>query len=345
MKKTIKVRTESLEQARTNFKEEIPENIFVLDIITEYGSYKPIYDTGYSIGDTVDEAIESAKKGLPDPYSIKGEVVPELKPGTNIKVPVLVKADSEWFAKHRAEDYFKNKFFPNSGFGVAELSYSIIDTNLTQSGFKGVFGVGKQEDTYTVTFLIKPYVKLKYSMWSYIVAEITDDIYLANKKLLEFAKYGSFNLKGIERLISQGVDINFADEHGRNVLFYSCHDYEISKLFIDKGVDYRKTDTMEDNILTYCFRNSYRIHDKIIAFLETNGIERDKDLVNRIHNEEREAKQRAIEHNKRWCPQCNRKVITVDENDKYFDDGWMEEVDIKCSICGTLIEHYRGQIR
>jgi len=341
----MKVRAETLEQAKKKFEEEISNNVFVLKII-EFNSYKPTYDTGFSMGETVEEAIESAKKRLPDPYFIKGEVVPELEADTNIRVPVLVKAENEWSARYSAEEYIKNRFFPNAGYGVAKLGFAIIDNQLTKKGLKGVFGVGKQEDTYTVTFLIKPNVTLKYSMWSYIVAEITDDIYLANKKLLELAKYGSFDSQGIEHLISRGVDINYCDENGRNVLFYSCrHNYNISKLLIDKGADYRKTDNDGDNILTYCLRNDYEVHDKIREFLNDNGIEQDKDLLSEIIRKAREDKQRKIEESKRWCPKCNIKVDTVDKNHKYYDDGWMEEVDITCKKCGTILEHYRGQTR
>jgi hypothetical protein len=284
MKKTVKFRADTLEEAKTKFKEEISENVFVLKTINEFGTYKPTYDTGFSMGDTVEEAIESAKKRLPDPYFIKGEVVPELEANTNVRVPVIVKADSEWSAKSRADDYIKNRFFPNAGFGEAKLNYAVVDNQLTKKGFKGVIGIGKQEDTYTVTFFIKPKVKLKYSMWSYIVAEITDEIRLANNKLLELAQYGSFDSKGIEHLISQGVDINYCDANGRNVLFYSCHDYKISKFLIDKGVDFRKTDNVGDNILTYCLRGDCKVHNKTREFLENNGIEQDKSLLNELTN-------------------------------------------------------------
>ena len=59
----------------------------------------------------------------------------------------------------------------------------------------------------------------------------------------------------------------------------------------------------------------------------------------------REVELKKIEENKEWCSNCEKKVFTVDKNHKYYDDGWMEEVDIVCSQCGTLIEHYRRQIR
>jgi hypothetical protein len=343
MKKTIKVRAETLEKAKKKFKEEIPNNVFILKIIDEFGTYKPNYDTGYSIGDTVEEAIAIAKEKLPDPYFIKGEVVPELEANTNIRVPVLIKANSDWQAKYIAEDYIKNRFFPNAGFGVAEHYYLVIDNQMTQKGFKGVFGVGKQEDTYTVTFFIKPKVTLKYSMWSYIVAEITDDNDILNGTMIKCAK--KQRLDEVKKLIEQGADINYCDKDGRNALFYICHDFKISKLLIDKGIDFRKNDNNGDNILTYCQRNDCVVHYNIGKFLEKNGIKKDEVLFKRMIREALESERREIEANKRWCPKCNIKVDTVDKNQKYYDDGWMEEVDITCSKCGTLIEHYRGQTR
>lgn len=334
MKKTIKVRAETLEQARNKFKKEIPEDVFILRIISEFGTYKPIYDTGYFMGDTVEEAIKSAKEKLPDPYFIKGEVVPELEANTNIKVPILIKAESDWQAKYTAESFIENQFFPNAGFGVAKLYYTVINNQLTKRGFKGVFGIGKQEDTYKVTFLIKPKITLKYSFWSHIVAEITDDKDILNGTMIKYAKKQWFD--EVKRLIEQGADINFCDKDGRNSLFYSYHDFEISKFFLDKGIDFRKIDKSGDNILTYCLRNDYHVEHKLRDYLEKHKIKEDKTLLKEI----RKAKHQAEEDRKKWCPNCQKKVKTTLGNWRTIHghgDYTVDEVDVNCVLCGTKL--------
>ena len=332
MRKTIKVRAETLEQAKKIFNKKMTENVFLLKIVYESRAYKT--DTGYYLGDTVEKAIESAKAKLPDPYFIKGEVVPELKANTNIKVPVLVKAEGEWSAKYRAEDYIKNRFFPDAGFGVAEHYYIVIDKQLTKKGFKGVFGIGKQENTYTVTFFIKPRIRLKYSMWSYIVAEITDDVGILNETMIKYANKGWFGK--VVDLIEQGADINYCNEDGRNVLFYSCHDYEISKLIIDKGIDFRKKDNFGDNILTFCLRKEKFINDNTRKFLINKGVKEDEALVEEIRQAERQAE----EDKKKWCPNCKKKVKTtlgVFRTISGHGDYTVDEADVNCEICETKI--------
>lgn len=285
MKKTIKMRAETLEQARKKFKKEIPENVFVLKTIDEFGGYQPTYDTGYLIGDSVEDLIEDAKARLPDPYFIKGEVVPEIKQGTNQYLQFNIQAENEWSAEYYIKKNWWHLTYKSHEFD--EYKNTIISVELAKKGFKGVFGLGKIMDTYKVNVFVKPQVMLKYSMWSYIVAEITDDMDILNSTMIKCAK--KQRIDEVKSLIEQGADINYCDKNGRNVLFYSCNDYKISKLLIDKGIDYRKADSSEDNILTYCLRYNCEVHDKLTKFLKSNGIRQNKALLKEITREAHEA--------------------------------------------------------
>ncbi len=377
MKETIKVKGETIEQARTELMRKIPEGTFVLKR-TEFNPWKPTYETGYCMADTVEEAIEDSKKQLPDPFGIKGEIIPELKSNTHIMIPVLVKAENDWQSKFRAEEYIKNKYFCNAGHGVAEFHYKVTGNEIEQKGFKGLFGAGKQEDTYKVTFYMKPEIRLRYSMWPHIIAEITDSKVVAEQQLIKYSQRGSYDSKGIRELVSRGIDINYSDtkgknaliysseckdtemilfliengidinhcdNDGRNALFYSYDNYQITKLLIDKGIDFKKTDNRGDSVLTYQVRRAgyvdeYRFNDEIGKFLRENGVKADKKLISELNRKH----EKELQDQKIWCPGCGKMVLWRTEGYDY-DDGWMQDVDVLCNECGTLIHHYRGQTR
>lgn len=339
MKKTIKVEADTLAQARDKFEIELAKGAFILKK-NEYDAFDT--QTEYHTGQSGEDAVEKAKKELA-PFSIKGDLIPELEKGTNIYIPVNVQADSEWSAKIQVKSYIEDEYFryKNFGYGVAEYYYSIESIVLIKKGFNGVFGVGKTENTYQVNVYIKANVRILYKTWAVIEAEITDDINIANKRFLKCAKDGITS--EVENLLSQGIDINYCDKNGRNALFNACHDYNISNFLIEKNIDFRKIDNLGNNILTYCLRNNKHAHYQIKEFLEENGVigvYKDGTLAETVRQAERQAE----EDRKEWCSKCNKKVYTIDDGYCY-DDGWMEDVDIKCEICGTILRHYRGQTR
>ena len=336
MKKTIKVKAETLETARVKFEKELPQGAFILKK-NEYDTFDS--ETAYFTGESVDDAIEKIKKELPIPFNIKGDLIPEIENGTNIYIPVKVQADSELSAELQVKIYIEDEYFryKNFGFGVAKHYYSIKSIQLNKKGFNGVFGVGKTENSYQVNVYINANVRIKYKTWAVVEAEITDEINIANKRLFKYAKDGAPS--EVENLVLQGVDVNYCDADGRNALFYLCSNYKISQLLIDKGIDSLKSDNSGDNILTYCLRNNCHAAYKIREFLEKNGIKEDPNLIKEI----RQTKLREEGYSKTWCSKCNKKVHTV-ENGKYYDDGWMKDVDIICEVCGKVLEHYRGQV-
>lgn len=335
MEKNIKVRAESLEQARQKFEEELPKGSFILKKY-EYDTFDT--QTHWYMGDSFDDAIEMAKEELPDPYMIKGDVIPELEKNTDLDIPVNIKADAEWSAEGRVKSYIEDRREFYSG-GYGEEFYRIRFTLLTKKGFKGVFGIAKTENTYQVNIYIKAKGRIKYSRWAVIEAEITDEINVANERFLKYAKEYDTDYDAIKSLVSQNIDINYCDPAGRNALFYFCYNDEISQYLIDKGIDFKKIDSdFGDNVLSYCLRNDKSVAHQTHQFLIKNGIEADDKLLEEIREEER----REEEDSKVWCSKCNKKVNTV-EDGSYYDDGWMKDVDINCEICGTTLDHFRGQ--
>ncbi len=379
MKDTIELRGETIEQVRKEFSKKILQGVFVLKI-TEFNPWKSVFDTGFHSADSVEEALELAKSKLPEPFKIKGQVTYEIKSGTHVMMPVLVKADSRYSAEFRAEEYIKNKYFSHANFGIAKSYYKILSNEIEQIGSKGLFGVGKQEDTYKVTFYLKPEIALKYSLWPYIMAEITDEIEVANEQFLQYCKFGSYDKEGAKRLISQGVDINCTDKQGKNALMYSIElrdkeiiefliangininhcdhdgrnalfyyseaDYNNIQYLIEKGIDYKKVDNTGDNILTYQLRksgNPYRLNfdDKLCKFLRENGITEDKKLISELKRQmEKEAEDR-----KKWCPKCQKKVNIVEERETIHGHGdyTVDEINEKCEYCGTILGGYHWQ--
>ena len=276
MKETIKSKGETIVQAREELLKKLPEKSFILKR-SEFSPWKPSYETGFCLADSIEKAVEDAKKQLPDAFGIRGDIVPELKNNTHVLIPVLVKAENNWQSKYRAEEYLKNSYFPNAGHGVAEYHYEVISNELAQKGFKGIFGAGKQEDTYKVTFYMKPEIRLRYSMWHYIITEITDDPELAGQQLITFSRRGSYDSEGIKRLVLQGVDINFCDKNGKNALIYSseCKDPDLIQYLIENGIDINHCDNDGRNALFYSY-NDYKISrlliDNGIDFKKTDNI-------------------------------------------------------------------------
>ena len=244
MKKSIKVRAETLKKAREKFETELPQGAFILKK-NEYDASES--ETRMYGGESVDEAIENAKAELPAPFFVKGNVVPVIKEGTNLFIPVNVKAETEWSAETRVKTYIEDKYFYNTGYEAKRASYTVKNVELLKQGFKGVFGIGKTENTYQATVYINAWLTLNYNTWAVIEAEITDDKSYAERKMLQYAK--DSDTENFMNILSQNVDVNCCDKDGRNALFHFCDNHKYSKLLVKSKIDFRKTDNFGDNIL------------------------------------------------------------------------------------------------
>jgi len=362
MKKTIKIKGKSLQHVREKYKKELADGTFVLHY-NEWDSFKE--KTGFYRDSSIEKATEKAKNSIPgyhDVMEILNIEAEEYKDEL-----INVQAINESDARFKVENYYKEKNYYN---------VSIIAVQLIKKGFSGIMGIGKIENTYQVKVYNYPNVRIIYKTWARIEAEITDEIEIANRSFLKYVQYGSFDREGFNRLLSQGIninchdqnrknalfylsdykvdndisdtmrffikkgiDINHCDNKGRNVLFQTCHIYKISKFLIDKGINYRKTDNNGDNILSYRLRNNKTVDNQIKEFLENNGIKEDATLIESIRQKERQTKLeifREKEKRKKWCPNCKRKVETVNVGYS-FDDGWREKIILKCIHCQEVL--------
>jgi hypothetical protein len=348
MERTLKVKDETLQLAGEKLKKDLPKGAFILKR-NEHNALHS-HTTGCYGGESVEHAIEKAKKDLPDSFMLKGDVAYEIEKGTNIYIPVNVQAKDEWTAEQRVKSYIEDKYFYNKGFEAKKASYKIHDIQLLKKGFKGVFGVGKTENTYLVKVYIIAWVTIKYNTWAVVEADITDEIDIANSTFINYAKNKIYS--EVDSLVAQGVDINYFDENGRNALFYVCDNYKISKMLLNKGIDFRKTDNLGDNILTFCLKNNNRIDYQIRVFLENHGLREDKVLIEKIAQKNQLERKEQLEIEKmqrkeweqkesekkrrRYCLNCKTIVETWDASYSY-DDGWFTHIMIKCTNCNEVL--------
>jgi hypothetical protein len=361
MKKTIKVKGNSLQDVREKYKKELPDGIFLLHY-NEWDSFER--KTEFYRDSSVEKATEKAKNSIPAYYDVMEILKIEVDEYKDRLINV--QAINELDARLRVENHYR---------GQNHYNFSVIAVQLIKKGFSGIMGIGKIENTYQVQVYDYPNVRIIYKTWAGIVAEITDEVEIANRKFFEYVQYGSFDKEGFKRLLSQGVDVNCHDENGKNALFYlsdsiidddisntmrffiekgidinhcdnmgrnilfqSCHIYNISKFLIDKGIDYRKTNILGDNILSYRLRNNKTVDNKIKEFLENNGIKQDEAIIKEMSRAERQA----AEDRKKWCPNCQKKVNTDTNYNTIHGHGddTVDKVDEICVLCGTTIDSY-----
>lgn len=216
MEKKLKFKAETLSKAMAKLDQEIPSGFFLVDLQKS----KQAELNKKASADTIREAFDKAKKKIPnDAINIKENVVRE--PKKNI---IKIIAFDEEKAQEAAMD--KNVEAVN-----------IVKIDMSEKGSRGFLGIGKKPNTYSIELLYQAIVKIDYTTYAEISAEITDDKADANESFLVYSELGNYQF--VKYLINQGVDINTRNNDGATALIVSAFNGhpKVSYLLIDNGIN------------------------------------------------------------------------------------------------------------
>lgn len=221
MKNKLKLKAETLSEAKEKLDKEIPPGFFLIALKI----FKPAKLNKRASADTIEEALDEAKKQILDEViNIKENVV--RKPYTDV---INIYAFNEEESRRAAVDK------------KAE-AVRIVRVEMVEKGSRGFLGFWERPNAYSIELFYKAIVEVDCMEYAEISAEITDNKDLANKNILVHSEEGNYQL--VKILLQQGVDIHACNNNEATALILSAFNghSKVSNLLIDNGVDVNKKD-------------------------------------------------------------------------------------------------------
>lgn len=308
MEKNINIQAKTLEEASFKLELKIKKGFF----LSSFNETKPEikFTTNYS-GKTIKDAVTKAKKNFQkDKGNILNHVIQKEKEEKTIEIAAKNIKQAEIFIPSAI---VRHNFIP------AFLKLGKLEL-YSKGKRKGILKISKQANIYQLNIIQYPVITLRYQTWATINAKITDNIELANEKLLESAESGNYYM--VKRLTEQDININTCTTDGRNALLKAAANghSKIALLLTEKGIDVHKTDNKGDNALT--------IGDELLE----NEASKNQ-LVEKLIEK---GLKKPDKYYQNYCSNCKKRVSTyLDSYD--YDNGYYTREQTKCKECNSNI--------
>jgi hypothetical protein len=216
MQNKLEITAKTLGEAKDKMFKEIPSGCFLIS----WKEIKPSQLTKKASADTVDEAINKAKKEIPvSAMNLKENII--CPPRKDI-------VESTAFDVEQAKRLAVNE---------QSEAVNVTRVDLVKKGSSGLMGFGKKPGVYNVELFYQARVEINYETPAKIIAQITDNKQTAAEKYLDYAEKGDCAM--VEFLLKQGVDINARNKNGATALIVSAFagNHKVAIFLIDQGID------------------------------------------------------------------------------------------------------------
>ena len=340
--KKIKTTAETLKKAKHLCENEI-KNSNCRFVLNKREQEPQNLKTQYYFGSSFDKAIKKAEREFKH-KDLKEIIETETYKNTDKNVSEKIRAFTSEDAVRIAKVRLIDKYFSNIDYGERRFLFTINSVEKSKNGFNGILGMWKSKNTYDVNIYVNARVRIKYKTWAVVEADVTSDLQEVGECFLQSIKESN-HVKTIN-LIKQGADVNYCDENGRNALYHlmlnlefssiSEDNYKVMRYLLKKGINVNNEDNYGEDILLHYERDIWngKISKKIVMHLIASG------LKSKFNNPFMYTK--AVDDEpRRWCNKCSRMVDTINMG-KSFDDGWREDIDLRCPFCmNTLFQDHR----